>query len=648
MRTTIVRRFASEAVKTKQEISVPYAIKRSPTDLLKALNSTVGVDKTAPHYAFIDDPTTIPTTAHQKKNYFLAKELGKRAARQLAEEWPTLFMFDRDWPRLPAFRPEKALDPVEAEPTIENLTKFIEKKQVSSAVRLFERMQSGDIEVTNELQTKLFQLVAYYNAEDVPVTEIEEWPGLRNFFNSGNSNWKESGIAELLFEAVEKNASNYSTMIAAFCKYPNYLTYIKAKKLLREMISKELVPTEEAFNAIVAVSKVKEMKEILQTMNSVKVAPSVRTFNACLISASRAPGFSDQWKIIRQILGEMKQTGVRPSLSTYSFVLETIVPPSEEQSKQLPSEQLQIGINVLHEILIQIEMSPNIEIIDSTDQYFFLNALRVAYEGNNEQLADRVEKLYSSRKNTVAMTALTTESVFYSRYLTFKAKTLPLDDLEKLYKELVPRVVGTTRQLSLLLVERLCREQKWSFVRRVVDDSLASRHLNDHGLSALLRKLLLAQDTFKMSSEEKEEYQNEIIRIVDAVLELANFTQPFMKKLQQKLTPHNACECALLLIKADKYERAWELIEMLLNEENQKGDNAFVSDQGFAPFNILVELMDAALDRKDWYNASHCIQLISFYQPRNNLEPLVNKIELKCNLSPIQKRLLKNFIKLRQ
>lgn len=42
-----------------------------------------------------------------------------------------------------------------------------------------------------------------------------------------------------------------------------------------------------------------------------------------------------------------------------------------------------------------------------------------------------------------------------------------------------------------------------------------------------------------MTSEEKEEYQNEIVRMVDAVLEFANFTEPYFKRIQQKLTPQN-------------------------------------------------------------------------------------------------------------
>ena len=87
---------------------------------------------------------------------------------------------------------------------------------------------------------------------------------------------------------------------------------------------------------------------------------------------------------------------------------------------------------------------------------------------------------------------------------------------------------------------------------------------------------------------------------------------------------------------------------MLLNDDNKKGDNATVSEEGYVTQNLLIDLMDAALERQDWYNASHCLQLLAFYHPRLNLEAYITKVDLKCSLTPIQRRMLKNFVKLRQ
>jgi len=648
MKRTLVSLAETTVKKQNLPFTIPNVIKREPTDLLKALNSTVGTDKTAPHFAFIDDPTTIPTTANQKRMYFLAKELGKRAARQLAAEWPTLFMFDRDYPRLPAFRPEKPLDPLEVEPTEENLRKLVDTKDVEAAVRLFERIQSGGKDISKSLQLDLFHLLAYYNSRDVPLTEIEEWPGVRNFFEDGaDQKWVEAGMADLLFESLEKTADTYSTMIAALCKFPTETSVIRAKALLKEMISSKLKPHEEAFNYLISVSNPEEIVELLKEMNKSKVSPSVRTFNSCLKAVSKLEGFQSQYKQIRLILGEMKKLNIEPTLTTYSHVLEILL-PSRNKSEQVTADELQVTVNILNEILIRLEMGPHVEPVDWTDQYFFLNALKVATEARNPDLVDRLEKLYSNRKNTVAMTALTTESVFYSRYLVFKASHLDIDELEKLYKELVPRVVGTTRQLTLLLAERLTKELRWSFTKRVIGDSVASRYLVNARMASTVRSMLLAQDPLRMTLDEKEDYQAEVTRIVDACVEFANFTDPYLKKLQVKLHPQAVGECALLLIKADRYDKAWELLKLLLDDDAKKGEKAIIENAGYIGHGVLIQLFEHALEKGDWYNASLCVHLVSIYQPKANLEELISKVEARCTLTALQKRMLRNFVKLRQ
>lgn len=63
-------------------------------------------------------------------------------------------MFDRDQPRLGAFRPEKPLDPTVIEPNEENLQKIINLKQVEDAVIFYEICQEKNVEISKE--TKVF------------------------------------------------------------------------------------------------------------------------------------------------------------------------------------------------------------------------------------------------------------------------------------------------------------------------------------------------------------------------------------------------------------------------------------------------------------------------------------------------------------
>lgn len=74
----------------------------------------------------------------------------------MVEEWPTLFMFDRDQPRLPAFRPEKPLDPMVIEPTEENLQKIIKAKQVEDCIDLYKTCQEKNVEISKDTQVIYF------------------------------------------------------------------------------------------------------------------------------------------------------------------------------------------------------------------------------------------------------------------------------------------------------------------------------------------------------------------------------------------------------------------------------------------------------------------------------------------------------------
>ena len=66
---------------TKSEIVIPPRIERSSTDILSALAGTVGKDLTAPHYRYHDDPFLIPYKVPAKREYAMAKDSGRRAAR---------------------------------------------------------------------------------------------------------------------------------------------------------------------------------------------------------------------------------------------------------------------------------------------------------------------------------------------------------------------------------------------------------------------------------------------------------------------------------------------------------------------------------------------------------------------------------------
>ncbi|VDM37565.1 unnamed protein product [Toxocara canis] len=645
-----MRTFCTEAVAatshasnfTQHSISIPKAIKRSPTDLLKALSETVGVDTTAPHFAFIDDPATIPTTAQMRKSYYLAKELGRRAARQLAAEWPTLFMYDRDEPRLEAFRPKAVPNPMTVEPTTEMLRELIEKKEVSSAVKLYERIRSENVEVAPELQMELFRLVVYYNGDDIPFSEIEEWHGWRNFVPEETpKHWQQAGLADLLFETLEKSEEVCSLMICGLCKYPSDEAIDRAISLYNDMLQKKQLPSVEAFSGLICTARsYKEGQVYLEQMVKLGVKPTIGVFNGLLglvLKDKKVLSCRDQ---AEKILREAIVAECEPTLRTFSLILKS-ADGDERHDKE-------IALAYVEQMLTELENRSTIETVERGDQRFFVDVMNVATGANNRALADRIEALYRSDKNNAKMPAFTDESLFYSHYLMLLIKQLPIEELENRYRALVPRVVGVNRTLAIAMINRLQAAPRWSLLRRVIEDGIAARHMTDLKVSTLMRSILLSLKLQEMTIEEREECTELVRRMVDIWIEYSNFTTPNALRLQQKFTPSAISECSMLLIKLGDRERGWDLLKLLLDENARSGETPTVTEFGYPQPAIMRSLMEEALQNGDWLNASQCLNIIAVYSPQTRLEPFVEQIVQRCRLSALQKRILNNFVRLRQ
>ncbi|CAI5438202.1 unnamed protein product [Caenorhabditis angaria] len=642
-----VRGFASAE---PAKFTVQPAIERAPTDLLKALSETVGTDPTAPHFAFIDDPATIPSTASAKRTYFMAKELGKRAARELAAEWPTLFAFDRDQPRLPVFRPENLPDPLQIEPTEKNLLRMIESREVEDCCLLYERMRSENIDVSQKTQLELFKLVAYYNSSNIPFAEWVEWVGMRNFGQNDKAEWKAAGVADLLFETIPRNDETVSIMIAALSKFGENS---KAKALFKEHTEAGGKVHIEAYNGLIANSDFKSALDILKDLKTIK--PNVSTFSALLESASRIGKFEDRINAFTRIIGEMQALKIEPTLTTYYYILKNIIDSKtqkllneakNDESEKKYHNQIVVSISWLSEILDKIE-NKQLEVSSNNCNVFFAEAMGVAYRGANLEISQRLLKIYESSNNNVKMPAFTTESLFYNRYLQlFIEQSTSIEQIYQKYKDFVPRLVGVSNSLSGSVYRKLSKEAHWPLLRRVIQDGISAGQMTT-AMGEEMRKQLIEVQYHTLSVNERDEFNQLVQKLVSTWIEFSKFTEEYAKRLQRKLSPSQISECALLLTRIGEYQKAFELLELLLDEEASHGEESTVLAHGYARPHVMSALFEDSLRRKDSYAAALCLQIMSLHSNRNKLEPLANRIFEKCSLTESQQKIIQSFIRLR-
>lgn len=652
----ITRSLSSVEPALSQKLTIQPAIERSPTDLLNALSETVGPDTTAPHFAYIDDPITIPSTQSTKKTYFMAKEFGKRAARELATEWPTLFAFDRDQPQLPVFRPRHLADPLQVEPTENNLLKMISSREVKDSCILYERMRSENVDVSEKVQLELFRLVTYYNSSNVPFAEWEEFVGMRNFGEDSTSSWKSGAVADLLFETLPKTDETVSIMIAGLCKFSDHSSLERARELYKEHRAAKGKVYREAFNGLIGASSYSVGKKLVAEMISLRMTPDIFTFNALLSSAAKAGKFEDRVKAFTEIIGEMKEIGVEPALSSFHLIIKNIIDfklldnekrESDEQKKTY-NHQLTVAISWLNEIQNSLT-GKTLKPITSTCNLFFVEAMGIHYRAANENLAENLVSIYESKANEVKMPAFTIESMFYNRQLQLAVEqSASLSRIYDLYTTMVPRLVGVNNYLSSLVFRKLAAssDRHWPLLRRVIIDGIAAGQMNGV-IGEEMRKQLCNVQLHTLGTSEREQFTSLVQKLVAVWVEFSQFTEERMRRLQRKLSPSQISECALLLTRIGEQQKAYELLDLLLDETASSGDEATVYPRGHARPWAMAELFEDALRKRDTYAAATCLQIMSLTANRAKLEPLANRIFEKCNVNQEQVRIIQGFIRLR-
>ncbi|KAL3997116.1 hypothetical protein ACH3XW_9535 [Acanthocheilonema viteae] len=625
------------------KVEIPYAVKRSPTDLLRALADTIDADPTAPHFALIDDPLTIPTDS-QRDLYFVAKEMGRRAAQQLAQEWPTLFMYDTDVPRIQAYRPQKSPDLSELAPTVENLQKLIARKEVVGANQLYDKLAIENITIPREVLVDLFCLLVYYNCKPIPTAEIP-WHGWRNYgcqVKQEPEIWDSGGAADLLFEELEKDEEIYSLMISGLCKYRNVECSARALELYKEMREKDFVATVEAYYGLITIAKTwQEAIFYLKDMALCNVKPNIGIFNV-FIEKSISLQLRDQFNTAIKILNEATTVGCKPSLRTYSLIMKSC----------LKQRNVNKSVSLAHlmHILAELEQTEAIEILEKGDEEFFISAMDFAYQTRSTAVAERILALYHAPNNYVRLPAFLGEAEFYGLYLRIVIDQLPLQELEKQYMSLVPRIVPLSNNLAVIMLRRLQTEKNvpWLFSRRLIEDFITSRHILRPHLNQQLRSYLLSIDLKKMTVEQKEELLDLVIKIVDIFVEVSRFSEvKHLQKIQKKLESDFIADMSLLMMKLEERERAWKFLALLLDEEAKQGETATVSNERSPSYEILNLLMQEALNEGNWYNASCCLQIMALYSLSEDLKSEVDRIGKHCNLTAIQRKILENFVVIR-
>ncbi|KAG5345529.1 PTCD3 protein, partial [Acromyrmex charruanus] len=433
---------------SSSDIQIPNRIERGPTDILKALESTISRDYTAPHYKFHDDPFLIPQSSMHNRSYALAKESGRKTAMWIREEHRDLFQHKVADPEIKAFVP-LPIYTEESKVTEETLLYEISNGNVANCITIYDLLKG---EMTIPTKQALLELLCFYNNE-----RTEEWLETRWFKKSDQKRkknvWLSCSQIDVLFEFLKEQepkiaAAAYTAMICGLAKH---FSPDKAWHFYDESQKKNIPLSVDGYNAMISLIPMQgedfklksSVTDIYRAMITNGITPNIHTFNAALNIATTLKTNQVALDFTRKILADITKFKLKPSLTTYYYLLKIL------------SRFGDMSYNSFIKILTSLK-NETITIQNEKDLNFFVTAMEMASQQFcDRQAGEMVNELLLTGENYKFINNNIREHVYYRMYLELILATEEFETFFKLYSKLVPHVTIPEPAVMSAILEAL-------------------------------------------------------------------------------------------------------------------------------------------------------------------------------------------------
>lgn len=636
--TSVCRRYSSANATSQasaassevtEEIVIPRRKTWSKLAVLQALSSTVNRDPTAAHYMFQDDSYLTPRTSSEFRLYSLSKESGHNAAKYIVNTYPKFFQKDFAEPHIPCLMPED-LQPQIEEVSEAGLKERIQLRRVKDSVDMFDQLLQAGLTLSVETTNSLLDLICFYGDREPPrgdqpeeaeAIELEEAnhkkrPGpLRRAGNSFGV-WRENNNAERIFSLMpEKNVSSFCTMIRGMVKYG---AYSKAFSMYTELQNHRLTADVYAFNALIAaapevrdtyIEKWDLMQELLKDMAQQKVQPSLLTFNAVLKALRRCSAVGRSPAMYT--LGEMKALNIEPSLASYDHLLGVFY-------KNVATAKGHTDI--LAEVLDEIQGKSFVP-KDPDDVYFFSSAMKVCLDLKDIELAYRLHELLETGDNWKLLGDQYQQATYYGRFFNLLCLMEHIDVVLKWYQELIPSLYYPNSRGMLDLLQALDTDNRLAMIPQIWKDIKQIGHGNKGDLVEEVLSLM-ARD--RHTPEVQAAFADTALDI-KAAYEIRD-----KRRAPMEWTSSSLANTVTLLSRAGRTEEAWKMLELF------KKLNRIPSNE------VMVEFLNCTKQSGNREQAVKLVQLAAdFGLP--SAGTLAQKVMQDFSLSQEQRNILEEL-----
>ncbi|XP_014280761.1 small ribosomal subunit protein mS39 [Halyomorpha halys] len=465
LRTVQKYKISYQRYSTEVDIDIPKRIPRGPTDILKALSSTVKRDPTAPQYKYHDDPYLIPYSNFTKRSYALSQESGRKAARWIRQQHKKLFQHKIAEPLIEAFLPTPEYNE-DSEVDEEILKKLIKNGFVSDTLFVYKLLKSKNIDITPSTKQSLLEFVCFSNEEE---SLSEDWINERWYIMSTKNQkesktWKDGSLAEQLFYELKSDMpSSYSAIICGMCKY---FQVSKAFEIYSEAQSKNITLNVEAYNALISRAKFANeshpkiwelIMTLLNEMADRKIKPNVKTLNSILESLSKMTTNRNAIPNALHTLAEFKSLNIEPCLTSYYYLLE-IFSRNKEQLN-----------GALHAIL-DYAADKHFTMNDKKDILFFAKAMEICSKLRNKDLIYRIHQLVFTGNNYNLIGDSFNESVYYRYFFYLLTDVEELSKIMEFYDDFVPNIYVPEPSVINAILKVVGKNMAWDLLPKLWSD----------------------------------------------------------------------------------------------------------------------------------------------------------------------------------
>lgn len=428
----------SAARLAKSAIKIPQRIERSPTDILKALASTVRYLPGEPEHFLADDPYLLPKRAGDSRRFTIAKLSGVRTAKYFLKKYPELFFRDDAEPKVEAFAtPEEFRTDMEL--TEEDMKWCLENRDVPNALIAYQSLEERGVRLDTEILLQFFELLCYTNEDAIP--DIIDRENSRLAGDSGliHYTWKTNGLASKIFNKIKESDDSpraYSAMIAGLCKHNEHSTALQVFEDFKEhhqdhglfaVAYSGLLESVPSLNSSTSTAN-EAIQEIVKHMEAHLVAPNLDVFNAIIKCYSNYNVDETTCEKTLKLVNDMLALNIHPTLGTYANIIGVL---SKCRQGRIREEMIQ-GI-----IAYISRLNASEFLLDRSSTTFLNQSMAaVAHRLNNLKLAHKVHSIYL--KNPQLFSSLRDRTRYLNTYFKLIITTDSLDNILDFYKTYVP------------------------------------------------------------------------------------------------------------------------------------------------------------------------------------------------------------------